>query len=42
MAYDTKKERAETSGDDAAEEWLTPVKWKEDSAVKVKRRERGL
>jgi len=33
--------KAETSGDDAAEEWSTPVNWEEDPAIKAKRRRRG-
>ena len=32
--------RTETSGDDAAEKWLTPVNWEEDHAVKAKWRRR--
>jgi len=33
--------KIETHGDDAAEEWSTPVKWEEDPAVKAKRRRRS-
>jgi len=28
----------ETSGDDTAEEWSTPVNWEEEPAIKAKRR----
>jgi len=28
--------KTETSGDDAAEEWLAPVNWAKDTAVKAK------
>jgi len=27
--------KIETSGDDAVEEWSTPVNWEEDSAIKA-------
>jgi len=30
--------KTETTGDDAAEEWSTPVNWEEDPAIKAKRR----
>jgi len=32
--------KTETSRDDAAEEWSTPVNWEEDSVIKAKRRRR--
>jgi len=28
--------KTETSGDDAAKEWSTPVNWEEDPAIKAK------
>jgi len=31
--------KTETSGVDAAEEWSTPVNWKEDPTIKAERRE---
>jgi len=30
--------KTETSGDDAVEEWSTPVNWEEDPAIKTERR----
>jgi len=33
--------KTETSGDDDAEEWSIPVNWKEDPAIKAKRRNKG-
>jgi len=30
--------KTETSGDDTAEEWSTPVNWEEDPAIKAKQR----
>jgi len=30
--------KTETRGDDAAEEWSTPVFWKEDLAIKAEQR----
>jgi len=30
--------KTKTRGDDAAEEWLTPVYWEGDPAIKAKRR----
>jgi len=30
--------KIETSGDDAAERWSTPVNWEEDPAIKAERR----
>jgi len=33
--------KTETSGDDAPEEWSTPVNWEEDPAIKAERREDG-
>jgi len=30
--------KTETSRDDAAEEWSTPVNWVEDQAIKAKQR----
>jgi len=32
--------KTETSGDDAAEEWSTPVNWEEDPAIKAERKRR--
>jgi len=32
--------KTETNGDDAAEEWSTPVNWEEDLAIKAERRRR--
>jgi len=34
--------KTETSGDDAAEEWLTPVNWEKDFAIKAERRRRRM
>jgi len=34
--------KTKTSVDDAAEEWLTPVNWEEDPAIKAKRRRRRV
>jgi len=34
--------KIETSGDDAAEEWSTPVNWEEDPAIKVERRSKAI
>jgi len=33
--------KTETSGNDDAEEWSTPVNWEEDPAIKAERREEG-
>jgi len=33
---------AETNEDDAAEEWPTPVNWREDPAIKAKRRKNNI
>jgi len=34
--------KTETSGDDASEEWSTPVNWEEDPVIKAKRRRRSI
>jgi len=34
--------KAETSGDDAAVEWSTPVNWEEDPVIKAEQKRRIL